>query len=95
MAGRYHVTKYMGSAAFSKTIQAHDLHTEMDVCMKIIKNNKDFFHQSPGGIKLLKYINKLRGLRFDLEEDHSPGSSIEKPANCQGLWRWLGFFKFY
>ena len=58
VAGRYHVTEYLGSAAFSKAIQAHDLHTGIDVCMKIIKNNKDFFDQSLDEIKLLKYINK-------------------------------------
>ncbi|GMH16096.1 hypothetical protein Nepgr_017937 [Nepenthes gracilis] len=58
IAGRYHVTEYLGSAAFSKAIQAHDLHTSMDVCVKIIKNNKDFFDQSLDEIKLLKFINK-------------------------------------
>ncbi|KAK1288676.1 Serine/threonine-protein kinase AFC2 [Acorus calamus] len=51
IAGRYHVTEYLGSAAFSKAIQAHDLHTGMD-------NNKDFFDQSLDEIKLLKYVNK-------------------------------------
>lgn len=58
IAGRYHVTEYLGSAAFSKAIQAHDMHTGMDVCMKIIKNNKDFFDQSLDEVKLLKYINR-------------------------------------
>ncbi|KAI4329954.1 hypothetical protein MLD38_028276 [Melastoma candidum] len=58
IAGRYHVTEYLGSAAFSKAIQAHDLHSGMDVCVKIIKNNKDFFDQSLDEIKLLKYVNK-------------------------------------
>lgn len=58
IAGRYHVTEYLGSAAFSKAIQAHDLHTGMDVCVKIIKNNKDFFDQSLDEIKLLKHVNK-------------------------------------
>ncbi|KAG2254099.1 hypothetical protein Bca52824_084235 [Brassica carinata] len=43
IAGRYHVTEYLGSAAFSKTIQAHDLQTGMD---------------SLDEIKLLKYVNK-------------------------------------
>ncbi|KAL8153545.1 hypothetical protein V2J09_011305 [Rumex salicifolius] len=57
IAGRYHVTEYLGSAAFSKAIQAHDLHTGMDVCIKVIKNNKDFFDQSLDEIKLLKYVN--------------------------------------
>ncbi|XP_017697946.2 uncharacterized protein LOC103705802 isoform X2 [Phoenix dactylifera] len=58
IAGRYHVTEYLGSAAFSKAIQAHDLHTGMDVCVKIIKNNKDFFDQSLDEIKLLKFVSK-------------------------------------
>uniref|UniRef100_A0A2P2MI51 Uncharacterized protein LOC8289105 n=1 Tax=Rhizophora mucronata TaxID=61149 RepID=A0A2P2MI51_RHIMU len=58
IAGRYHATEYLGSAAFSKAIQAHDLHTGIDVCVKIIKNNKDFFDQSLDEIKLLKYVNK-------------------------------------
>lgn len=58
IAGRYHATEYLGSAAFSKAIQAHDLNTGMDVCMKIIKNNKDFFDQSLDEIKLLKFVNK-------------------------------------
>jgi serine/threonine protein kinase len=49
---------YLGSAAFRKAIQAHDLHTSVDVCIKIIKNNKDFFDQSLDEIKLLKYVNK-------------------------------------
>ncbi|CAI5513199.1 unnamed protein product [Closterium sp. Naga37s-1] len=57
IAGRYYVTEYLGAAAFSKAIQAHDLHTGMDVCLKIIKNNKDFFDQSLDEIKLLKFIN--------------------------------------
>ncbi|KAJ9683834.1 hypothetical protein PVL29_016369 [Vitis rotundifolia] len=58
LAGRYYITEYLGSAAFSKVVQAHDLHTEMDVCLKIIKNDKDFFDQSLDEIKLLKYVNK-------------------------------------
>ncbi|XP_018489282.2 uncharacterized protein LOC108859877 [Raphanus sativus] len=58
LAGRYHVTEHLGSAAFSKAIQAHDLHTGIDVCVKIIKNNKDFFDQSLDEIKLLKYVNQ-------------------------------------
>jgi len=58
IAGRYHVTEYLGSAAFSKAVQAHDLQTGMDVCIKIIKNSKDFFDQSLDEIKLLKFVNK-------------------------------------
>lgn len=58
IAGRYYVTEYLGSAAFSKVIQAHDMHTGIDVCLKIIKNDKDFFDQSLDEIKLLKFVNK-------------------------------------
>ncbi|KAL5710212.1 hypothetical protein ACHQM5_020803 [Ranunculus cassubicifolius] len=58
LAGRYYVTEYLGSAAFSRVVQAHDLHTGVDVCLKIIKNDKDFFDQSLDEIKLLKFVNK-------------------------------------
>ncbi|XP_061351680.1 uncharacterized protein LOC133296657 isoform X2 [Gastrolobium bilobum] len=58
MAGRYYVTEYLGSAAFSRVVQAHDLQMGIDVCLKIIKNDKDFFDQSLDEIKLLKLVNK-------------------------------------
>ncbi|KAL9164952.1 hypothetical protein ABFS82_06G138800 [Erythranthe guttata] len=58
IAGRYYVTEFLGSAAFSKVVQAHDLYSGIDVCLKIIKNDKDFFDQSLDEIKLLKFVNK-------------------------------------
>lgn len=58
IAGRYYITEFLGSAAFSKVIQAHDLYSGMEVCLKIIKNDKDFFDQSLDEIKLLKFVNK-------------------------------------
>lgn len=58
VAGRYYITEYLGSAAFSRVVQAHDLHMGVDVCLKIIKNDKDFFDQSLDEIKLLKFVNK-------------------------------------
>lgn len=48
--------EYLGSAAFSKAIRCYDLHTNEEVCMKIIENNKDYFDQSVDEIKLLRYI---------------------------------------
>eukprot|EP00898_Chlorokybus_atmophyticus_P005989 jgi/Chlat1/6391/Chrsp44S05846 len=57
IAGRYQVLEFLGAAAFSKAVQALDLRTGIQVCMKIIKNNKDFFDQSLDEIKLLKYVN--------------------------------------
>ncbi|KAJ0771960.1 putative dual-specificity kinase CMGC-DYRK-PRP4 family [Helianthus annuus] len=58
IGARYVVSEYLGSAAFSKVVQAHDLQTGIDVCLKIIKNEKDFFDQSLDEIKLLKLVNK-------------------------------------
>ncbi|XP_057788720.1 uncharacterized protein LOC131005701 isoform X2 [Salvia miltiorrhiza] len=58
IAGRYYVTEILGSAAFSRVVQAHDLYSGIDVCLKIIKNDKDFFDQSLDEIKLLKFVNK-------------------------------------
>ena len=58
VAGRYLVTDILGQAAFSRAVQARDLQTGLEVCMKIIKNNKDFFDQSLDEVKLLKYVNR-------------------------------------
>ena len=58
--------EYLGSAAFSKAVQCLDLHTGESVCIKIIKNNKDFFDQSLDEIKLLQYIK-----RHDPEDAHN------------------------
>ena len=60
--------EYLGSAAFSKAVQCLDLHTGESVCIKIIKNNKDFFDQSLDEIKLLRYGTRL-----------GPGASHAQP----------------
>ncbi|KAD5962104.1 hypothetical protein R6Q59_014364 [Mikania micrantha] len=65
IGSRYVVSEYLGSAAFSKVVQARDLQTGIDVCLKIIKNEKDFFDQSLDEIKLLKLVNK-----HDPEDEH-------------------------
>jgi hypothetical protein len=57
IAGRYQILEYLGSAAFSKAIRCADIKTNMQVCIKIIKNNKEFLDQSLDEIKLLQYIN--------------------------------------
>jgi len=59
IAGRYEITQYLGSAAFSRAIQCRDRLTDRDVCIKIIKNTKDFFDQCLDEIKLLKYIKRM------------------------------------
>jgi serine/threonine protein kinase len=57
IAGRYQILEYLGSAAFSRAVQCVDLKNGQLVCVKIIRNNKDFFDQGLDEIKLLQYIN--------------------------------------
>eukprot|EP00397_Hematodinium_sp_SG-2012_P007053 GEMP01007094.1.p1 GENE.GEMP01007094.1~~GEMP01007094.1.p1 ORF type:complete len:881 (+),score=124.17 GEMP01007094.1:43-2685(+) len=57
ISGRYQVVEYLGSAAFSKAIQCLDLVDNRMVCLKVIKNDKDFFDQSLDEIKLLNLLN--------------------------------------
>mmetsp|Transcript_7570 Transcript_7570/g.12748 ORF Transcript_7570/g.12748 Transcript_7570/m.12748 type:complete len:486 (+) Transcript_7570:2338-3795(+) len=70
LAGRYEVQDMLGQAAFSTALQCVDLaaeeHEEQWVCLKVIKNNKDFFDQSLDEIKLLQYINSCG----DADEHH-------------------------
>ena len=47
-----------GRSAFSKAVQCLDLHTGEMVCVKIIKNNKDFFDQSLDEVMLLDYLKQ-------------------------------------
>ncbi len=51
------MTDFLGAAAFSRAVQATDIQTGSLVCLKIIKNNKDYLDQSLDEIKLLKYVN--------------------------------------
>jgi hypothetical protein len=48
---------FLGSAAFSQAVQALDIASGSLVCLKIIKNNKDYLDQSLDEIKLLRYVN--------------------------------------
>lgn len=57
IAGRYVVNDFLGSAAFSSALSCTDLSTGEDVCLKVIKNSKEFLDQSLDEIKLLRYIN--------------------------------------
>jgi len=69
---RYRVEETLGHAAFSTALQCVDLAYSslssnssssggggepLSVCLKVIKNNKDFFDQSLDEIKLLHYLN--------------------------------------
>ena len=57
LAGRFKVHQHVDTAAFSSAIAAYDLLNQRDVCLKIVKNNKDYFDQSLDEIKLLRYLN--------------------------------------
>ncbi|GMH36499.1 hypothetical protein BSKO_04367 [Bryopsis sp. KO-2023] len=57
VAGRYQVQSVVGTAAFSQAVEAFDLKENIPVCLKMVKNNKDFFDQSLDEIKLLRFIN--------------------------------------
>lgn len=79
VAGRYKIVEFLGSAAFSKAVQAVDTVTDEMVCLKIIENNKDYVDQSIDEIKLLLYIkengdldeyNLLKILDFFYHKEH-------------------------
>jgi hypothetical protein len=57
IAGRYRIVEPLGAGVFSRAVQCVDLNSNKHVCIKIIRNNKDFFDQSLGEIKLLQHLN--------------------------------------
>jgi dual specificity tyrosine-phosphorylation-regulated kinase 2/3/4 len=57
IAGRYQIMDLLGQAAFSRAVQAKDLKTGALVCLKVVKNNKDYFDQSLDEIKMLRVVN--------------------------------------
>ncbi|ESS67146.1 protein kinase [Trypanosoma cruzi Dm28c] len=57
VAGRYQMLQFLDSAAFSRAVRCMDLIEDREVCLKIIRNSKDFFDQSLDEIKLLKLID--------------------------------------
>lgn len=69
IAGRYRVSDLLGSAAFSSAYSCEDLATGDDVCLKVIKNNKDFVDQGLDEIKLLRALNAA----MDATEGPEPG----------------------
>lgn len=65
VAGQYLVEGVLGSAAFSTAYKCTDLNSEEDsfgcqdlVCLKVIKNTKDFFDQSLDEIKILELLRQ-------------------------------------
>ncbi len=58
IADRYTIVDYLGSGVFSRAVQCSENESGRMVCIKIIRNNKDFLDQSLGEIKLLRYLNE-------------------------------------
>jgi dual specificity tyrosine-phosphorylation-regulated kinase 2/3/4 len=58
IAGRYTIIKKLGGGAFSDAVQCLDTKMNRQVCVKIVKNNKDYIDQSLDEIKVLKHINE-------------------------------------
>jgi dual specificity tyrosine-phosphorylation-regulated kinase 2/3/4 len=63
VAGQYLVESELGSAAFSTAYRCIDLssddtHGHEEVCLKVIKNTKDFFDQSLDEIKILELLRQ-------------------------------------
>lgn len=66
VAGRYKVELAIGEAVFSRTYKCIDLQTNQRVCLKIIKNNKEYFDQGIDEIRVLEYIAK----HCDVDKTH-------------------------
>lgn len=58
IGGRYKVEMAIGEAVFSRTYKCIDTSTNQSVCLKIIKNNKEFFDQGVDEIRVLEYIDR-------------------------------------
>ncbi|EPY20330.1 protein kinase [Strigomonas culicis] len=58
IAGRYRIEEFIDSATFSRTASCFDEKNEENVCIKIIRNAKDYFDQSLDELKLLQEINR-------------------------------------
>ncbi|KAE9230371.1 hypothetical protein PF004_g10510 [Phytophthora fragariae] len=58
IGNRYKVEMAIGEAVFSRTYKCIDTTTEQSVCLKIIKNNKEYFDQGVDEIRVLEYIDR-------------------------------------
>ncbi|ETI43279.1 CMGC/DYRK protein kinase [Phytophthora nicotianae P10297] len=58
IGGRYKVEMAIGEAVFSRTYKCMDTTTEQSVCLKIIKNNKEYFDQGVDEVRVLEYIDR-------------------------------------
>jgi tRNA A-37 threonylcarbamoyl transferase component Bud32 len=90
VAGRYRITRRLGSAAFSQAVAAIDSVTGLEVCLKIVKNNKEYLDQSLDEIKLLEYLNRRA---MSLLREHSSGG--DAPLMAKAATRVLRLLDFF
>ena len=76
IAGRYRIVEYLGSGVFSRAVQCFDMRRGGMVCIKIIRNNKDFLDQSLGEIKLLQVLRPLSTVLQPLSAVLQPLSAV-------------------
>ncbi|GIL76630.1 hypothetical protein Vretimale_8856 [Volvox reticuliferus] len=57
IAGRYQVLEQVGSAAFSRAVQAYDTLERRLVCLKVVKNDKECMDACLEEVRLLQMIN--------------------------------------
>ncbi|RHY10415.1 hypothetical protein DYB30_001294 [Aphanomyces astaci] len=57
----------VGEAVFSRTYKATDTRTQSPVCLKIIRNSKEYFDQGIDEIRILNYLKAAAG---DLDDHH-------------------------
>ncbi|PFH34480.1 hypothetical protein BESB_065110 [Besnoitia besnoiti] len=57
LAGRYEVEKEVGRAAFSRCLRCIDTVTNRRVCLKVIRNEKEYMDQSLDEVKTLRFLS--------------------------------------
>ncbi|ESS33160.1 putative cell-cycle-associated protein kinase DYRK [Toxoplasma gondii GAB2-2007-GAL-DOM2] len=57
LAGRYEVEKEVGRAAFSRCLRCIDTVTNKQVCLKVIRNEKEYMDQSLDEVKTLRFLS--------------------------------------
>ncbi|KNB45134.1 2-hydroxyacid dehydrogenase [Blastocystis sp. subtype 4] len=63
IADRYLVIRQLGKATFSVTVECIDMRGDVNnrLCLKIIRNGDFFFDQSLDEIRVLRYLNGMKG----------------------------------
>ncbi|KAF0690832.1 Aste57867_17820 [Aphanomyces stellatus] len=66
VGGQYQIERLLGEAVFSQTYKAIDTRTGAVVCLKVIRNSKEYFDQGIDEIRVLEYLNAAG----DVDEHH-------------------------